>query len=290
MRGHGRSDYPDDPSEYSEKATVEDIAALLGAVGTKKAIVGGLSLGGYMSLAFYSAYPDRVTALLIIDTGPGFRNDEAREAWNKNALATASKLEAEGLSLLKSTSPERATSEHRSSRGLVNAARGMLTQRNANVINSLPGIAVPSLVIVGANDTPFLNAADYMAKRIPGAQKMVIPGAATRPILISPGSSTKPCWIFCGGHARRFVPCSAHHEINDLSSIACCLRRKARQYARGTPRLMFAPSKSVGYGSISTPGLSKACGSKVAFAAFSAAANNGGRWRSYQGRWSRPTA
>ena len=44
MRGHGRSDYPDDPSEYSEKATVEDIAALLGAVGTKKAIVGGLSL------------------------------------------------------------------------------------------------------------------------------------------------------------------------------------------------------------------------------------------------------
>jgi len=74
MRGHGRSDYPDDPSEYSEKATVEDIAALLDAVGTKKAIVGGLSLGGYMSLAFYSAYPDRVTALLIIDTGPGFRN------------------------------------------------------------------------------------------------------------------------------------------------------------------------------------------------------------------------
>ena len=31
MRGHGRSDYPDDPSEYSEEATVEDIAALLDA-------------------------------------------------------------------------------------------------------------------------------------------------------------------------------------------------------------------------------------------------------------------
>src|SRR5208282_3589287 len=62
--------------------------------------------------------------------------------------------------------------------------------------------------------------------------------------------------------------------------------RRARQYSRRAQRLMFAPSKSVGYGSISTPGLSKACGSKVAFAAFSAAANNGGRWRSYQGRWS----
>jgi pimeloyl-ACP methyl ester carboxylesterase len=191
MRGHGRSDYPDDPNEYSEKATVEDIAALLDAVGTKKAIVGGLSLGGYMSMAFYSAYPDRVTALLIIDTGPGFRNDEAREAWNKNALATASKLETVGLSLLQSTSPERATSEHRSSRGLVNAARGMLTQRNANVINSLPGIAVPSLVIVGANDAPFLNAADYMAKRIPGAQKMVIPGAGHASNIDQPGIFNK---------------------------------------------------------------------------------------------------
>ena len=199
MRGHGRSDYPDDPSEYSEKATVEDIAALLDAVGTKKAIVGGLSLGGYMSLAFYSAYPDRVTALLIIDTGPGFRNDEAREAWNKNALATASKLEAEGLSLLKSTSPERATSEHRSSRGLVNAARGMLTQRNANVINSLPGIAVPSLVIVGANDAPFLNAADYMAKRIPGAQKMVIPGAGHASNIDQPGIFNKAVLDFLRG-------------------------------------------------------------------------------------------
>ena len=44
-----------------------------------RAIVGGLSLGGYMSLAFYRNHPDRVRALLIIDTGPGFNsdNDEA---------------------------------------------------------------------------------------------------------------------------------------------------------------------------------------------------------------------
>ncbi|MEN3350437.1 MAG: hypothetical protein V7632_4072, partial [Bradyrhizobium sp.] len=44
MRGHGQSDYPDDPAAYSEQATVGDIAALLDAVGTEKAIVGGLSL------------------------------------------------------------------------------------------------------------------------------------------------------------------------------------------------------------------------------------------------------
>ena len=78
MRGHGRSDYPDDPSQYSEKATVEDIAALMDAVGAQKAVVGGLSLGGYMSLAFYSAYPDRVTALLIsiLDLGSGATKQE----------------------------------------------------------------------------------------------------------------------------------------------------------------------------------------------------------------------
>ena len=68
MRGHGQSDYPADPSAYSEAHTVADIAALLDTVGADKAIVGGLSLGGYMSLAFYRAHPDRVRAPLIIDT------------------------------------------------------------------------------------------------------------------------------------------------------------------------------------------------------------------------------
>ena len=53
MRGHGQSDYPADQSAYSEEATVADMAALLDAVGAKTAIIGGLSLGGYMSLAFH---------------------------------------------------------------------------------------------------------------------------------------------------------------------------------------------------------------------------------------------
>ncbi|HBY30701.1 MAG TPA: alpha/beta hydrolase, partial [Bradyrhizobium sp.] len=55
------------------------------AAGADTAVVGGLSLGGYMSLAFHRAHPARVRALLIIDTGPGFKKDDAREAWNKRA-------------------------------------------------------------------------------------------------------------------------------------------------------------------------------------------------------------
>ena len=177
MRGHGQSDYPENPSAYSEALTVGDIAALLDEVGAKKAIVGGLSLGGYMSLAFYRAHPERVSALLIIDTGPGFKKDDAREVWNKRALDTAARFEREGLEVLKSASRERSTVSHRDATGLARAARGMLTQRDARVIEVLPEIKVPSLVVVGADDTPFLAASDYMAAKIPGAHKVVIPAA-----------------------------------------------------------------------------------------------------------------
>lgn len=177
MRGHGRSDYPQEVSAYSEEATVADMAALLDAVGADRAIVGGLSLGGYMSLAFHRVHPDRVHALLIIDTGPGFKNDEARKRWNQRALDYASRFGAEGLAYLRTLSPEMAMSTHRSADGLVRAAHGMLTQRNDRVIQSLPDIRVPSLIIVGANDTAFLAAADYMAAKIPLAAKVVIPNA-----------------------------------------------------------------------------------------------------------------
>lgn len=177
MRGHGRSDSPEDPAAYSEAATVADMAALLDAVGAKTAIVGGLSLGGYMSLAFNRIHPERVEALLIIDTGPGYKNDEAREGWNKNALKTAQRYETEGLAVLASGSAERRQAQHRSAAGLALAARGMLTQRDAGVITSLPEIRAPSLVVVGSEDTPFLAASEYMASKIPGARKVVIEGA-----------------------------------------------------------------------------------------------------------------
>jgi len=177
MRGHGQSDYPDDAAAYSEALTVGDMAALLDKAGARSAIVGGLSLGGYMSLAFYRAHPDRVRALLIIDTGPGFKKDDAREAWNKRAHDTGDRFEREGLEVLKSASRERSSVVHRDASGLARAARGMLTQRDAGVIETLPHINVPSLVVVGANDTPFLAASDYMAAKIPGAKKVVIPAA-----------------------------------------------------------------------------------------------------------------
>jgi pimeloyl-ACP methyl ester carboxylesterase len=177
MRGHGQSDYPADQSAYSEEATVADIAALLDAVGAKDAVVGGLSLGGYMSLAFHRVHPDRTRALLIIDTGPGYKNDQARDGWNTTSIARAERYEREGLGDLSKASAEVRAANHRDATGLARAARGMLTQRDAKVIESLPNIRVPAIVIVGENDTPFLAASDYMAAKIPGAKQAVIPDA-----------------------------------------------------------------------------------------------------------------
>ena len=176
FRGHGESDYPADPGLYSEALTVGDMLALLDLVGARKAIVAGLSLGGYMSLAFNASHPDRVRALMLFDTGPGFKNDEARAKWNETARKRAEDFDARGLAALNSSDEVKLT-RHRDATGLAGAARGMLAQQNDRVIQSLDKIAVPTLVLVGANDTNFLAATDYMAAKIKGATKAVVPDA-----------------------------------------------------------------------------------------------------------------
>lgn len=177
MRGHGRSDSPGDPAAYSEDATVEDMAAILDAVGARTAVVGGLSLGGYMSLAFHLRHPSRVDGLVLISTGPGFRNDAARAEWNAYASATADGFERSGLARLDGEDPGMGARHHRDAAGLALAARGMLAQRDAGVIDSLPDIKVPSLVVIGANDTPFLAGSKYMAAKMTNARLVVIPDA-----------------------------------------------------------------------------------------------------------------
>lgn len=182
MRGHGRTKCPTtDPSLYSEAHTVADMHFLLTTLfpSDQSFVVGGLSLGGYMSLAFYNTYPDLVKALLIISTGPGFKSPKAREGWNKTALATGDRFEKEGLASLKSLSPERAmvTHEDESGKSLALAARGMLTQHTPRVIEGLDAVKVPSLIVLGSEDKPFLNAGSYMEKKIRGSERVVLKGA-----------------------------------------------------------------------------------------------------------------
>lgn len=179
MRGHGQTESPHDPSKYSADLTVADMAALLRHVGAPRAVIGGLSLGGYASLGFYLAHPEMVRALVICDSGPGYRNAEARAAWNQRAHERAAELESRGLDALSGRSREmrEAMGEHRSAQGLAHAARGMLAQEGAQVIDGLAGVRVPTLIIVGDQDQPFIAPCEYMAKKIPGARLEVIAGA-----------------------------------------------------------------------------------------------------------------
>jgi pimeloyl-ACP methyl ester carboxylesterase len=83
-----------------------------------------------------------------------------------------------GLDALgRSPEVESVRNRHRSAAGLARAARGMLAQFDSRVIESLESVTVPTLIIVGANDTPFLAGTDYMASKIPNAKKVVIPDA-----------------------------------------------------------------------------------------------------------------
>lgn len=140
-----------------------------------------------MSLAFYRVFPERVMKLLIIDTGPGFKKDSARKAWNETAYKTAEGFEKNGLEQLSGLSPERSTVRHRDATGLALAARGMLTQRNDAVITSLERVQVPSLIVVGEDDRPFLAAAEYMSRKIMGAKKVVVPRAGHAVNIDQPG-------------------------------------------------------------------------------------------------------
>jgi len=198
MRGHGQSGDPRDPSAYSQALSVADMMEVLDACGVERAIIGGLSLGGVMSLAFHLAQPERVRALMLFDTGPGFRNPEARRQWNLRAEARARELEEKGLPESVGGAETR-LGRHRSAQGLAGAARGMMAQHDSSLIDSLPGIAVPTLVLVGADDRHFLAAADYMAGKIPDAQKVVIPGAGHAANLDQPAAFNRAVADFLAG-------------------------------------------------------------------------------------------
>ena len=120
-----------------------------------------------------------VRALVICDSGPGYRNAEARAAWNQRAHERAAELERRGLEALSGRSREmqEAMGEHASARGLAHAARGMLAQEGSSVIDGLGSVRVPTLIIVGDQDQPFLAPSEYMAKKIPGARLEVIEGS-----------------------------------------------------------------------------------------------------------------
>jgi pimeloyl-ACP methyl ester carboxylesterase len=175
LPGHGASILGS--GELSHDRCIVDMIELIDVLDAPRAVVGGMSLGGFLSLLFSARHPERVAALLLVDAGPGFRDDAARDAWNAWVGGLADDLEARGLAALR-PSPETAAAKHEAGAdGLAAAARGILIQRDGEAFESLSTITAPTLIVVGANDDRFLSAADAMARRIPGARKMIVEDA-----------------------------------------------------------------------------------------------------------------
>ncbi len=192
-RGHGRSAAPADPAGYTMDAVLDDLGRVLDwAAPGQPAIVGGLSLGGLVSLHFALARPERVRALLLIDSGPGFKNPHAAERWARQVERTAQLLETRGFAPLlegpaASTTlgrqPERPGARHAAQAIAAQDARAVAEfgRRVAgpapSVIDRLGEIEVPALVLVGEEDEAYRRAADVMAARLPKATSVVVPGA-----------------------------------------------------------------------------------------------------------------
>jgi pimeloyl-ACP methyl ester carboxylesterase len=174
MRGHARSEAPKDPRAYGLEQSLGDMLALLELLDAPRAVLGGMSLGGYLSLAFTARQPEHVQGLVLVDTGPGFRRDETRAQWNAYVERMAIALELDGPNAL---APSAEIAQHPDSRGLINTAQRVMAQHDAHVIQSLEHIRVPTLVLVGAEDADFLRPAEYMVRRIPGARLVVLDGA-----------------------------------------------------------------------------------------------------------------
>lgn len=193
-RGHGRSAPAKSPEGYSIERVVEDLSCVLDAAAPGElAVIGGLSLGGLVSLHFALRHPERTRALVLIDSGPGFKSPEAQARWTAQVERTAQRFETEGFgSLLEGRGAATAIGRFpdlpaaKAAAAAIAAQNGpavaMLGRRVAGpapcVIDELPRLAMPALVIVGAEDEPYLRASEVLAARLPNARRVVIPAAA----------------------------------------------------------------------------------------------------------------
>jgi pimeloyl-ACP methyl ester carboxylesterase len=189
LRGMGETEGADEPATMNEMA--QDLAALLDELKIARVILGGLSMGGYVSLAFARRFPLRVRSLILADTRPQPDTDEARRAREEQAQ----KVLAEGMGsitdliLKKALAPEtlaerpeivarvREMITATRPEGAAAALRGMAARSDQT--DFLASILAPTLIIVGSRDqlTPPADA-ELMRREIRGSRLEVIEGAA----------------------------------------------------------------------------------------------------------------
>jgi pimeloyl-ACP methyl ester carboxylesterase len=192
-RGTGLSDR--DAGVPDLERRMDDIRAVMDAVGSRRAAIMGVSEGGPMTLLFAATYPERTAAAILYGTGASHtRADDYPWAWTPeewDQALTAPDIPAVGSDewldkRLRDLSPSIADDpEARSwwrkwvlmsaSPGAVRALTRM--NRGADVRHVLHAITVPTPVLHPVGDPTWLLAEGrYIAERIPGAEMVELPG------------------------------------------------------------------------------------------------------------------
>ena len=187
LPGFGESDMPE---RFGIDAWADGLARFLDALGVERAIIAGLSMGGYITLAFWRLHRDRVIALVLADTRAGADTEEGKQKRRETIqLARREGPPAVARALLpgmvgKSTRERepsvvatmRAMLESASVDSIVGACEAMMNRADAT--SALATIDVPTLIVVGEEDvlTP-PKESQAMHAAISGSRLEIIPAA-----------------------------------------------------------------------------------------------------------------
>jgi len=186
LRGFGES--ATSPGLISMHRFAEDLHALMQHLVTGPVILAGHSMGGFVALAFASAFPKFIRGLVLVGMKAGVDGPEIAAA----RRAEAEKVSREGSSVLvKAMAPRMLSASEKdeemalsvrdlmassSSQGVIGALLGMAER--PDMASMLGKIRVPTLVIAGSDDTLVPPSdAEALARSIPGAQLNLIPKA-----------------------------------------------------------------------------------------------------------------
>jgi pimeloyl-ACP methyl ester carboxylesterase len=167
----------------------EAVVADLDAAGIDRAVVVGLSMGGYVAFRLHARWPERIAALFLADTKAGADTDEAKE----KRRSQAERVREEGVgwmpeallpALLGETTREKRPTVVEEVREMVirsdpeGVARALLAMRDRpDSTPDLDGIRVPVLALAGEEDTITpVEEARAIAEAVPDGQLVVLGG------------------------------------------------------------------------------------------------------------------
>ena len=189
VRGHGTSDVAD--GQYMMEFFVDDLIALLDHLVIDKAILCGLSMGGYIALRAIERHPERIKALVLCDTKSEADTNEAkvkRSATIQTVKTKGVKIFAEDF--VKSIFAEKTIRNkpeiveyikriilNNSPLGICGTLLALASRTDTT--NVLPSINVPTLILVGEYDilTPPI-ATQAMHTKITDSELHILPNAA----------------------------------------------------------------------------------------------------------------